>query len=208
MPEMDPTATGRAYDQVARDWQQNTPPAYGMPQLERAIAFAKNRGDALDIGCGSRGREIDVLLSHGFRPEGIDVSAQMIALARERHPAVAFHEADICAWPLAKSYDFITAWDSIWHVPLAQQEPVLRKICEGLAPGGVFLFTTVGLDEPSDTIRGPRTGASRFRMASWACRKRSSSSRASAASAAILSTINGPSNISSSSRRNKPSSPS
>ena len=150
---MDPDATARAYDQVARDWQQNTASAYGMPQLERAIAFTKNRGEALDIGCGSRGRAIDVMLGHGFQPEGIDISPQMIALARERHPAVAFHEADIVAWPLAKKYDLIVAWDSVWHVPLAQQEPVLEKICAALAPDGVYLFTTAGLDEPADTVR-------------------------------------------------------
>ena len=155
---MDPTATGRAYDQVARDWQQNTAPAYGMPQLERAIAFTRNHGDALDIGCGSRGRTIEVMLGHGFRPEGIDLSAQMIALAREQHPAVMFHEADIVTWPLTKKYDLIVAWDSVWHVPLAQQEAVLEKICAALAPGGVYLFTTAGLDAPADTVRDSHWG--------------------------------------------------
>jgi SAM-dependent methyltransferase len=155
---MDPTATGRAYDQVARDWQQNTAPDYGMPQLERAIAFTKDRGEALDIGCGSRGRAIDVMLNHGFRPEVIDISAQMISLARERHPDVSFHEGDICTWPLAKKYDLICAWDSVWHVPLAQQEPVMARICAALTPGGVYLFTTAGLDEPADTTRESHWG--------------------------------------------------
>jgi len=51
---------------------------------------------------------------------------------------------------LPKKYDFISAWDSTWHLPLALQEPVLEKISAGLAPGGIHLFTTIGFDEPGD----------------------------------------------------------
>ena len=93
---------------------------------------------------------IDLLLRHGFQPEGLDVSAGMIALARARHPNVPFHHADISEWNFSRKYDFISAWDSTWHLPLRLQEPVLEKISAGLAPGGVHLFTMVGLDEPGD----------------------------------------------------------
>jgi hypothetical protein len=37
----------------------------------------------------------------------------------------------------------------------------MRKICDGLAPDGVFIFTTAGLDEPgekSDSSMGPPVG--------------------------------------------------
>jgi trans-aconitate methyltransferase len=73
----------------------------------------------------------------------------MIRLARERHPTVSFHHADIRTWETARRYDFITAWDSIWHVPLADQIPVIAKLCGFLEPGGVLLFTAGGLEEPS-----------------------------------------------------------
>lgn len=51
----------------------------------------------------------------------------------------------------ARPYDLIVAWDSLWHVPLAQQEAVLAKLCRGLAAGGVFAFTTGGTDAPTET---------------------------------------------------------
>jgi hypothetical protein len=47
-------------------------------------------------------------------------------------------------------YDFITAWDSIWHVPLAEQGGVLRKLCDGLNSGGVLIFTMGGTDQPGE----------------------------------------------------------
>jgi SAM-dependent methyltransferase len=159
---MHPSDTSAHYDQLALSWQQNTPPDYGVAQLNRAIKFAANRGPALDIGCGSQGRFIDILTDNGFQSEGVDISPEMIALARQRSPDATFYTADICQWDLPKKYDFISAWDSTFHLPLEQQEPVLQKLCEGLAPQGVLIFTCGGgpAGEISGTFEGQEFGYS------------------------------------------------
>lgn len=157
---MTPSEIAASYDQLADQWNSEAfPRDNGIAQHERAIAFLKEKRQALDIGCGSSGRIIDLLIGHGFAVEGLDVSPRMIALARQRHPGITFHHADICEWDFPKRYDLISAWDSIWHVPLAQQELVLRKILQRLTPGGVCIFTMGGLDAPSekiDSFMGPR----------------------------------------------------
>ncbi len=147
---MDPEALGREYDKIANHWQEPFLQTNGLAQFEKAIRFTKNRGPALDIGCGSGGRFIDLLSKHGFVPEGLDVSKEMITLAKQRHPDVPFHHANIATWNFPKKYDFISAWDSTWHLPLNLQEPVLKKICDGLADHGIFIFTTGGLDGPAE----------------------------------------------------------
>ncbi len=163
---MKPSDLGRSYDTIADRWASETfNRNNAIAQHERALAFlAEGRGKvALDIGCGSSGRLIDLLLSRGFEVEGLDVSGRMMELAKERHPDVVFHHADICEWEFQREYDFITAWDSIFHLPLEQQEPVMRKICDGLSTGGVFVFTTGGVDGPeskSDSAMGPEVGYS------------------------------------------------
>lgn len=149
---MDPIDVGCSYDQIASHWDSDQfPRDNGIAQHERAIAFTDLRGPALDIGCGSSGRVIDLLLEHGFSPEGLDISGKMIYLAQRRHPELTFHHADICKWQLPYPYDFISAWDSIWHVPLQAQERVLLKILAGLSPGGVAVFTVGGTEGPSET---------------------------------------------------------
>lgn len=148
---MHPREIGRNYDEIAHIWQESHIQSNGIPQFERAIKFTKAGKYALDIGCGSSGRFIDLLAHHGFEIEGIDISERMIALAKQRHPKITFYHEDICAWNFPHKYDFISAWDSTWHLPLKEQEPVLKKICEGLTKNGVFIFTTGGLDEPSET---------------------------------------------------------
>ena len=155
---MDPHELGRNYDQIAHVWQDPKTQLSGIPQFQRALKFAQKHGHALDIGCGCNGRFIDLLTKHGFQVEGVDVSERMIALARQRHPNISFYHADICEWSFPRQYDFIAAWDSVWHLPLEKQEPVLQKISDGLAPHGVFIFTTGGTDEPnekSDSVMGP-----------------------------------------------------
>jgi SAM-dependent methyltransferase len=150
---MTPHEIAESYNQLADRWNSNTfPRDNGIPQHERAIAFLSNHRTALDIGCGSSGRIIDLLLGHGFAVEGVDISERMIELARQRHPDISFHHADIRKWEIPRQYDLISAWDSIWHLPLADQEMVMKKILGGLAPGGVCIFTTGGLDEPSEKV--------------------------------------------------------
>ena len=45
------------------------------------------------------------------------------------------------------SFDGVIAFDSIWHVPRPEHEPLFRKICGWLAPRGAALFTLAGPDE-------------------------------------------------------------
>ena len=149
---MKPDEVGKSYDQIAERWNDDRfPRTNGLDQHARAIAFASQRRRALDIGCGCSGRVLDLLMQSGFRAEGLDISERMVELARLRHPGVTFHHADICQWEFPTEYDFVSAWDSIWHVPLEAQRRVLTKILAGLSPGGVCIFTTGGVDEPSET---------------------------------------------------------
>lgn len=156
---MKPAETGRNYDAIADRWSSaEFPRDNGIAAHERALAFLSSKRRALDVGCGCNGRIVDLLLRHGFAIEGVDVSARMVELARLRNPGIAFHHADICEWSPPGRYDFITAWDSLWHVPLAQQAAVLRKLLDALQPNGVCIFTMGGLEdgsEKTDATMGP-----------------------------------------------------
>ncbi|GAA3973916.1 class I SAM-dependent methyltransferase [Allohahella marinimesophila] len=148
---MNPKTTGLSYDRITHLWESESfNRANGIEAHKRAIRFSKNRGQALDVGCGCTGRFIDLLMSEGFSPEGVDISVRMVLLARERHPDVNFHHQNICEWVIPNKYDFITAWDSIWHIPLEQQEQVIGKLVSSLNPGGVLIFSFGGTDEPGD----------------------------------------------------------
>jgi SAM-dependent methyltransferase len=155
---MDPRETGRKYDSIAEDWLKPHLQSNGLAALQRAIEFTITRGHALEVGCGCSGRFIEHLLEYEFAIEALDVSERMIELARPRQPAATYHVADIRSWDFPRAYDFISAWDCLWHVPISDQAQVHERILRALAPGGVFLFTMGGLDEPgekTDAFMGP-----------------------------------------------------
>ncbi len=156
---MKPADIGRAYDQITHRWDDdvfNT--ENGIAQHKLAIGFAHNKGKALDVGCGSSGRFIELLLSEGYTPEGVDVSKKMLEIAQQKHRHVRFHHADICEWTIPDKYDFITAWDSLWHIPLNEQSNVIAKLISSLNDQGIFIFSFGGTQEQSehtDNTMGP-----------------------------------------------------
>ena len=156
---MNPTEIADGYDQLARHWHsKDFPRDNGIAQHQRALQFVTSPGAALDIGCGSSGRLIDLLLEAGFTVEGIDLSPKMLELAKQRHPQVQFHHADIRHWQFSQHYSFITAWDSIWHLPMQDHAATLARILDALAPGGIMIFSFGGLLQPSekqDNSMGP-----------------------------------------------------
>ncbi len=151
----------QAYDALAERWLDTTfDAANGVQQHRRALSFlARQPGAwALNVGCGCNTRFNSLLREQSLHIEGIDISARMIALARAADPAAVLHLADACDWQPPRRYRFITAWDSIWHVPLAAQRPLLLKLMGALDDGGVMIFSAGGLDEPdehADDAMGP-----------------------------------------------------
>ena len=146
--------TGARYDCIAQWWQtQHQNSQSGIAQLKQAIKFSSNQQFALDVGCGSSGRFINILSEHEFQIEGLDISEEMINLAKQLHPNITFYREDIYYWNPPKPYSLIVAWDSTFHLPLEMQEPVMQKLCDALEPNGVLLFTC-GCGSCSDEISG------------------------------------------------------
>ncbi|OED36734.1 methyltransferase type 11 [Chromatiales bacterium (ex Bugula neritina AB1)] len=139
---MNPFELGEKYDKIALWWHsRHEHSQYGVSQLERAADCTSNAGKALDIGCGAGGRFIRLLEKRGFSITGIDVSKEMIGLASTIHPQHRFIQQDICSWETEEEFDLIYAWDSIFHLPLEMQEPVVTKLSGRLAKGGVLMYT-------------------------------------------------------------------
>jgi trans-aconitate methyltransferase len=95
----------------------------------------------LDLGCGGTGRTINEFLNHGFAVIGIDVSSEMIRLAKLKHPNVHFVHTDFISWNTEETFDLIIAWDSIFYAPKELQEKAIIKMWRQLNSGGILLFT-------------------------------------------------------------------
>ncbi|MBF6329571.1 class I SAM-dependent DNA methyltransferase [Nocardia transvalensis] len=130
------------YDLIADRYLQWSDEVRGDPSLrllEELISRLPQRPAVLDLGCGA-GTPCTALLAERGEVTGVDLSARQLELARAAIPTVRFLRADMSTveFPPA-TFDAVTAFYSITHVPRAQQGNLFRRIATWLRPGGLFL---------------------------------------------------------------------
>lgn len=127
-----------------------------LRNLEREMQRTPARDAALEIGCGP-GRLLRPLSSRFAEVHGVDVSGEMVRLARERlrgTPNAHVHVnsgSDLSRFP-DNTFDFVYSYAVFQHIP--SREVVfayLRETKRVLKPGGIARFQVNGL--------GPVTGA-------------------------------------------------
>lgn len=99
----------------------------------------------LDFGCGS-GRWVEYFCNLGAKYIGVDISDEVIKLAKSRYPDNSFIALKDHKIPLENdSCDFIFSIAVIHHNQPLQQEELLGEIARILKPGGyLFLFEALG----------------------------------------------------------------
>ena len=95
----------------------------------------------LDLGCGCGVPATRALADHGFDVVGLDFSATQVARARQLVPAATFVQDDMATWDAEpSSFDAVTSFYALIHVPLADQRRILARIAAWLRPGGWALL--------------------------------------------------------------------
>lgn len=72
---------------------------YAWPEVE-TFCESRHASAAVDVGCGN-GRHTELLAEHAFEAFGVDVSRELLSVARERVPEAEFLLGDASRLPLA-----------------------------------------------------------------------------------------------------------
>ena len=101
----------------------------------------------LDLACGS-GSLLAHFFEGGFSCSGLDLSADMLKLARKRCPTATLMCADMKALSTTQPQDLISCFLYSTHycASLSAIEQTFTKVFESLAPGGLFCFDAVDKD--------------------------------------------------------------
>ena len=94
----------------------------------------------LELACGTGA--ILKILAKSYDVVGLDLSPQMLSLARKKLPHVRFYRKDMVRFELATKFDvIICVFDSINHVlKFADWQKVFRNAARHLEKDGLFLF--------------------------------------------------------------------
>ncbi len=148
---IDQTATRAAYDAVAGLYAELFSDVLKTLPVERAVlaAFAELvNGPVADLGCGP-GHLTAHLRSLGLDVFGVDLSPEMIALARKAHPDLRFDEGTMTALELADgALGGILSSYSLIHTPPRDLPVVFAEFARVLAPGGHVVLGFFAGDDP------------------------------------------------------------
>jgi SAM-dependent methyltransferase len=135
--------TGSHFDDIATVYDESLPAHVVEHYLSKRLRYVTARcprGEGLDVGCGT-GVLAARLADEGYAMTGVDPSAGMLEIMRQRFPAVAAVEASGTALPFADgSFDLVLTVAALHHI--ADPADVRRTLAEMVRvarPGGRVL---------------------------------------------------------------------
>lgn len=93
----------------------------------------------LEVACGT-GIHASILREN-YQVEGLDLDAEMLAVAQQDHPEIPFRQADMVDFELGKEFDVITClFSSIGYVKTKKRlNKAIQTMTKHLLPGGVLI---------------------------------------------------------------------
>jgi ubiquinone/menaquinone biosynthesis C-methylase UbiE len=107
--------------------------------------------NVLDAGCGA-GIPISQMLSERFQVTGVDFSEAQVELAKKNVPNAQFLCEDMTKLDFPDdTFDGITSYYAIIHIPREEHQPLLANFYRMLKPGG-FALLCLGAEHLIDDV--------------------------------------------------------
>ena len=93
----------------------------------------------LDVACGTGALLAE--MRRWYSVEGVDISADMLAVAKRRLPDVTFTQADMRALDVGRTFDAVTClFSSIGYITEPSElKPAIARLAAQVAPAGVLI---------------------------------------------------------------------
>lgn len=120
------------------------------------------RGRVVDLGCGS-GIWAARLIRAGYEVVGVDISADMLAIARRRARGAQFVcgsllRAAIPACDAVTALSEVVSYAADRRAGMSALERLFGRVYRALRPGGLFVFDIATRGRASGTVLGSRSG--------------------------------------------------
>jgi SAM-dependent methyltransferase len=136
------SSTAAGYDLIAVAYAEHLYRELDAKPFDREFLdrFAKTApsGEVLDLGCGP-GHVGKYLHEQRVPIRGLDISAEMVRLAKDLNPALEFEQGDMRDLPFPdEAFAGVVAFYSIIHLDSTELEPVFHEMHRVLQPGGLL----------------------------------------------------------------------
>ena len=124
------------FDGLAPQWDADMIRHDDVIQKILDIANVIPGADVLDVACGTGVLFPDYLERNVGSLTGVDISPEMVKIARSKFPQVQVYCADVEEADLRKKFDCIVVYNAFPHFP--DPEHLIGVLCNLLKPGGTL----------------------------------------------------------------------
>ena len=122
---------------------------------------SKPHPSVLEIGCGN-GRDAEEIIKKTINYIGIDISKNLLDIARTKVPCAKFYLEDIETFSFSHSIDIIFAFASLLHISKDSLRIILVKAYTALNEGGIMYISLKYADVYSEVIKEDEFGIREF----------------------------------------------
>ena len=127
------------YNKIAQEYDEEFVNDYSdTPYVDKFLNYLEGK-KVLDIGCGV-GNLTKYIMDKGFNVEGIDLSKEMLNIAKQKYSDIKFYEMNMKEITLRKKYDGIMLAYSLFHLTKKEVIEVLPKYYDLLNSNGKILL--------------------------------------------------------------------
>lgn len=132
----------KGYDRIAGIYQTERDQFKSQAYLEKLAKLLPSPAIVLDVGCGT-GLPVDrFLVERGYRVIGIDISEEMLQMAKKNVPGATYELKDMLNIR-AEEYqvDAVVSFYAVFHTPRETHARLFSVLHSLLRPNGLLLVT-------------------------------------------------------------------
>lgn len=130
----------KAWNNVAEKYDHSKYDSFN-PLIEYFYKELPVYGSVLDIGSGTGLPYAKLFVERGFNYLGIDISSQMIKIAKKNVPSAKFMEMSMTEFKFENEFDGVFSSYSMLLLSPELMKDVAKRIVSSLKPGGLFYIS-------------------------------------------------------------------
>ena len=131
------------YNEIAKTYEEKFGEDFtDTIYIDKFLEFLEGK-NILDIGCGV-GNLTDYIYTKGFLIKGIDLSDEMLKIAKSKYKQIKFYKMDMRSPSFDEKFDGLMLAYSLFHLSKAEVEKVLPKYYNLLNKNGKMLIILQG----------------------------------------------------------------
>ena len=145
----------KIYDKIAKKYTERFFNDFSDRNfVNNFLALLSRKAKILDVGCGP-GNFTEYFIRKGYTVEGIDLSKEMIKMAKQKVPQGSFKIMDLRKLKYSReSFDGVFSAYSLIHIPKRDINSTLKEFNKVLRPKGL-LFLAIQEGEGEKFVREP-----------------------------------------------------